>query len=323
MKNIPVLNVQARTLAEAYEKALVKLYMEGIRFKTQYDKPDDPESIDATMNVTVEEPMVDPMIHRSFPGSISDLREYFFELSGLKDSWVKNLNDPKDTRWEYTYHGRFAHWGQWRELSPSDNFADCSCQFTHEIRGGKGKIICEHMKSVAVLVGNNIDQIEQVIQKLCKQPFTRQAQMITWMPNLDMTIFDPPCLQSWWGRILEDDEGVWWLNYNMRIRSNDLFSATFMNWFGLTFMTKELIADQIAKRTGRIVKLGRMNWQADSMHIYGKDIKTLEERLINRLDKTKFEDRIYNFYDPEIQEMYYEKDEEILKKIEEINKRYS
>ena len=51
----------------------------------------------------------------------------------------------------------------------------------------------------------NINQIERVISKLCAQPFTSQAQMITWMPNLDLDCFDPPCLQSLWYRILEDE----------------------------------------------------------------------------------------------------------------------
>lgn len=300
MKNIPVLHVEGKSLAEAYEKALISLYENGTRFKTQYDKPGDPESIDATMNITVEDPMADPMIHKAFPGGIEDLREYVYEIEGLKDGWVKNLNDNKDTRWEYTYHGRFANWGSWKEKSgiPTNCCQDRDFEW-HSVDAGFA----------------NVNQFEQVIQKLCKQPFTRQAQMITWMPNLDMTIFDPPCLQSWWGRILEDEDGTWWLNYNMRIRSNDLFSATFMNWFGLTFMTKELIADQIAKKTGKIVKLGRMNWQADSMHIYGKDIKTLKERLIDRLDKTTLEDRVYNFNDPEIQEIWIESETAIKEKI--------
>jgi len=50
--------------------------------------------------------------------------------------------------------------------------------------------------------------------------------------------------------------------------------------------------------------MGRINWQADSLHIYGKDIKQAKERLFDRITTTKFEDRVYNFYDPEIQEMY-------------------
>ena len=109
MKNIAVLNVKGKSLAEAYEKALIELYKNGTRFKTQYDKEGDPESIDATMNITIEEPMTDPMIHKAFPGGPADLKEYVMEMQGVKDHWVKNMNDPEDTRWEYTYHGRFEH----------------------------------------------------------------------------------------------------------------------------------------------------------------------------------------------------------------------
>src|SRR3989339_758669 len=68
--NIPVLHVTERTLAEAYEKALIGLYKEGIRIKTQYDKPGDPLSIDSTMNITILEPETDPMIHMAFPVGI-------------------------------------------------------------------------------------------------------------------------------------------------------------------------------------------------------------------------------------------------------------
>ena len=79
-QNIPVLTVCEKTLAEAYEKALVALYRNGVRFRTQYDKPDDPPSLDSTMNITILEPLADPMIHKAFPGGIEDLREYAMEL---------------------------------------------------------------------------------------------------------------------------------------------------------------------------------------------------------------------------------------------------
>jgi len=85
MKNIPVLTVSERSLAEAYEKALVALHDHGIRFMTQYDKPGDPPSLDCTMNITVLEPLADPMIHKAFPGGIEDLREYVLEVQGIKD----------------------------------------------------------------------------------------------------------------------------------------------------------------------------------------------------------------------------------------------
>ena len=116
-KNIPVLNVTSDTLAMAHEKALVELYNKGVRFQTQYDKPGDPLSLDSTMNITILEPQKDPMIHLAFPGGVDSLKEYVMELSGAKDHWIKNMNDPKDTRWEYTYHGRLAEYGSWKELS--------------------------------------------------------------------------------------------------------------------------------------------------------------------------------------------------------------
>jgi thymidylate synthase len=96
MKNIPVITIARKTLAEAYEAALIAVYEQGTRFKTQYDKPDDPESMDCTMNITIEEPETDPMIHMAFPGGIDDLKEYVLELKGYKDHWTKNMNVEGD-----------------------------------------------------------------------------------------------------------------------------------------------------------------------------------------------------------------------------------
>jgi thymidylate synthase len=298
MKSIPVLHVSGRSLAEAYERALVALYRGGTRFQTQYDRPGDPPSLDCTMNLTVEDPASDPMIHKAFPGGFADLREYVYELQGLKDTWTKNVNDPEDTRWEYTYHGRLAAYGRWKE-----------------------KVRTEGGTSSRDVGAFCVNQIERVIEKLARQPFTRQAQMITWMPNLDLDCFDPPCLQSLWYRILDDENGVQWLNCNVRFRSNDAWGASFMNLFGFIQFNREIVAAGVAKLTGREVRLGRLNWQADSYHIYGKDIEQARARLFDRLDTTPFEDRVYNFHDPSIQEIYHEEEAAILRKIGEMNAR--
>ncbi len=292
MLSIPVITVSEKSLAQAFEKALVELYNRGIRFKTQYDKPGDPESLDCTLNLTIEEPESEPMIHMAFPGGIEDLKEYVLELKGFKDHWVKNMNDPADTRWEYTYHGRLEKYGSWKESGP----------------GGS-----------AISGFFNVNQIEAVIDKLCRQPFTRQAQMITWMPNIDLDCFDPPCLQSLWYRILEDSEGVYWLNCNIRFRSNDAWGASFMNMFGFIRFNREIVADEIARRTGKTVKLGRLNWQADSYHIYGKDIEQARERLFDRIDSLKLEERTFNFSDDFIREMYDEAEPRILEKIRQYD----
>lgn len=288
MKNIPVIAITRKTLAEAYEAALTAVYEQGTRFKTQYDKPEDPESMDCTMNITIEEPETDPMIHMAFPGGIDDLKEYVMELKGHKDHWTKNMNIEEDTRWEYTYHGRMQNYGVWKEL------IDGRSQETGPFK---------------------VDQVQSVIDKLSNQPFTRQAQMITWMPNIDLDCYDPPCLQSLWYRILEDEEGIYWLNCNIRFRSNDAWGANFMNMFGFVQFNKEIIAAGVAERTGRIVKLGRLNWQADSFHIYGKDVKIAKERMFDRLDDMSFEERTLNFNDEFIRGMYDQAEEQVINKI--------
>ena len=92
-------------------------------------------------------------------------------------------------------------------------------------------------------------------------------------------------------------------------------------------MVKHLVADEIAKRTGKDVRLGRMNWQADSWHIYGKDHKDFIERLWDKLSpetpirKETLEDRSYNFYDPMIQEIYNEAEQAVKDKIAKHDQR--
>ena len=86
--------------------------------------------------------------------------------------------------------------------------------------------------------------------------------------------------------------------------------------FGLVHFNRTLIADEVQRRTGITLELGRLNWQADSYHIYGKDIAEAEQRLMKRLDTTSFEERIYRFWDPMIQEIYRDAEADILRKIE-------
>jgi thymidylate synthase len=294
MKNIPVLAVSGQSLAEAYEAALIALHENGIPFKTQYDRPGDPLSLDCTLNLTILEPEADPVIHMAFPGGIENLKEYVMELKGFKDHWQKNMNDENDTHWEYTYHSRIKNYGVWKDLVD-----------------GRSKEVGPF----------KVDQIEKVIGKLSAQPYTRQAQMITWMPNIDNDNYDPPCLQSLWYRILEDEEGIWWLNCNIRFRSNDAWGASFMNMFGFIQFNKEVIAAGISARSGKTVQLGRMNWQADSYHIYGKDIQEARERLFDRVADMAFEERTMPFNDPFIRDMYDQAENSVLEKIREYDSR--
>jgi len=105
--NIPTLAVSGHTLPEAWEKAVLACWNEGVPIKTEYDKPGDPPSRDCTMLWTVEDPFAEPRIHRAFPGGLEDLEIYRQEVvDGVHDHWIS----PAEGKWTYTYHKRlFAY----------------------------------------------------------------------------------------------------------------------------------------------------------------------------------------------------------------------
>jgi thymidylate synthase len=154
-----------------------------------------------------------------------------------------------------------------------------------------------------------------MIDKLSSFTYTRRAQAITWMPFMDNDVYDPPCLQSIWCR-LSEDEGDLYLNTNIRFRSNDAWGAAYMNMFGLTLFVRSEIADPLQLRLGMEIKLGRINWQADSYHIYGKDLENFNSRFWKFYSENEnLEDRAWGFRDPMIQEIWNESEKAIIDKI--------
>ena len=257
---IPVLNVRGRNLAVAWEKSLLAVYEKGCLIKTEYDKPNDPPSRDCSITIVVEDPLAEPMIHRDMPGGLEDLQEYVMEvLDGIKDHWVRDPDDPDDTRWEYTYHQRLF------------NYAIPNIEKT-------------------------FDQIEIVAQKLSEVPHTRRAQAITWKVWEDNICYDPACLQSIWCRVLKGEDDQWLLNTNIRFRSNDAYKAAFMNMFALIQLQKK-IAERISELSGKNVILGRYVHQADSYHIYGSYMEEFENRFLRMNKERSFEDRTYRYED--------------------------
>ena len=256
MKGIPVLHAEGDCLARAWENSLIELHAHGCRIKTQYDKPEDPPSRDATMCLTIHDPLREPMLHRDFPGGPEDLQEYVMEvLDGIKDHLVRDARDPSDTRWEYTYHQRLFRY-EVPTLQP-------------------------------------MDQIEAVARKLAETPYTRRAQAITWKVWEDNDCYDPACLQSIWCRIIEE-EGEPVLSMNVRFRSNDAYKAAFMNMFALVQMQQK-IARRVAELSGRPVTVGRYFHCADSYHIYGSYFHEFEGRFLGALQRRTFEQRTMRY----------------------------
>jgi len=68
MSDIPVFNIEASCLPEAWEAAVLAVWDDGLEIKTQYDKPGDPPSKDATVMITVTDPFAEPRINKNLPG---------------------------------------------------------------------------------------------------------------------------------------------------------------------------------------------------------------------------------------------------------------
>ncbi len=235
--NIPVISITADCLPEAWEKAVLAVWDNGLDVKTQYDKPEDPPSKDATVIVTIKEPFSEPRIHKNFPSGPEELESYKQEVvNGIHDHWI----DPAAGKWTYTYHERLFSY------CPVENIRDADSPRPFE----------------------KVDQIQYIIDCLSKTEYSRRAQAITWMPTADPATDDPPCLQRIWCRLVENGAGGFALNMNTHWRSRDLYKAWFMNVYALTDLQR-IIAERLSEAKGEPVTVGRYVDISDSLHIYG------------------------------------------------------
>ena len=263
--NIPVIAITADCLPEAWEKAVLAVWDKGFEVKTQYDKPEDPPSRDATVIVTVTSPLGEPRIHKNFPGGPAELEAYRLEVvSGIHDHWI----DPAAGKWTYTYHERlFAY-------CPVANIRDADSPKPFK----------------------KVDQIQYIIDCLSKVAHTRRAQAITWMPTADPKTDDPPCLQRIWCRLVANQAGELSLNMNAHWRSRDLYKAWFMNVYALTDLQR-IIAEQISQRISRQVTVGRYVDISDSLHIYGSYFNEVAGE-VEKMRRSPFTERAWESTHP-------------------------
>jgi len=276
--NIPVISITADCLPEAWEKAVLAVWEQGVPIKTQYDKPGDPPSRDATVMISVSNPFTEPRIHKNFPGGPEELESYRQEVvNGIHDHWI----DPAAGKWTYTYHERLFSY------CPVENIRDAN--------------------SPKPFIAAN--QIQYIIDSLSAVAHTRRAQAITWMPTADPQTDDPPCLQRIWCRLLENEDGELSLNMNTHWRSRDLYKAWFMNVYALTYLQKT-IADGIAEKIGRDVTVGRYVDISDSLHIYGSYFTEAEPEM-SKMKNSPFTERAWDSSHPAFEMMTTEAREKL------------
>ena len=267
---IPAIFVTADCLPEAWEKAILAVWDHGLEIKTQYDKSQDPPSKDATVMITITNPLAEPRIHKNFPGGPAELEAYRQEVvSGIHDHWI----DPVSGKWTYTYHERL--------------FAYCPVE---DIRNP------DSPKPF-----RKVNQIQYIIDKLAQTAHTRRAQAITWMPTADPQTDDPPCLQRIWCRLVSNDDGELSLDMNTHWRSRDLYKAWFMNVYAVTDLQR-IITDQISNKINRPVKVGRYVDISDSLHIYGSYFDEAAKE-VRKMRKSPFIDRAWQTNHPAFEMM--------------------
>jgi thymidylate synthase len=277
-ETIPVISITAECLPEAWEKAVLAVWDRGFEVKTQYDKPDDPPSKDATVMIAVTDPFNEPRIHKNFPGGPEELEAYRQEVvNGIHDHWI----DPAAGKWTYTYHERL--------------FAYCPVEDLRNPNGSKPF--------------RAVSQIQYIIDCLSNAGHSRRAQAVTWMPTADPQTDDPPCLQRLWCRLVADDAGEWTLNVNTHWRSRDLYKAWFMNVYALTDLQRT-IAEAIAEKRGEPVRVGRYVDISDSLHIYGSYLKEAAVE-VEKMRKTPFTQRAWESSHPAFEMMTQEAREKL------------
>jgi thymidylate synthase len=110
-----------------------------------------------------------------------------------------------------------------------------------------------------------IDQIEYIVEKLSKAPYSNRAQAVTWMVWKDEhPEVGPPCLQIVWCKIIREK-----LEMHTHWRSRDAYAAAPMNMWALTNLQK-IIADRIGIETGQYVDT------SESFHIYEENFKRVQ-----------------------------------------------
>ena len=275
---MPTFHITARCLPEAWEKAVLTVWDQGVEIKTEYDKPKDPPSKDATVMITVQNPFHEPRIHKNFPCGPEELESYRQEVcEGIHNHWI----DPAAGKWTYTYNERlFAY-------NPTDDLSDPKA----------------HKPFVAV------DQIQAVIDKLSETFYSRRAQAITWQPTADPQTDDPPCLQRLWFRILQNQAGEFSLNMNSHWRSRDLYKAWFMNAYALTDLQR-IIAEKVSLKTGKIIRVGQYVDISDSLHLYGSYYNEMQAEL-EKMRDGQYANRAWNTDHPAFEMMTQEAREKL------------
>jgi len=231
---LPSLLIEANTIAEGWQKTMIACYEKGVRSTDPSYQEKVFYAYDADINIRIENPLEEPIRHKfAIYDDDRGIMQYMLEVThGIHNHWVKDLNDPTDTRWSYTYNGRFA--------------------------------------SQIPFILARIKKDWEKKQDLSSRKYSFNTWRPKEDVILEQS--DPPCLQRGHLRFLKDDDGEWWLNYISDWRSRDLAKAWTQNVTGQTTKhgLHKLFADKISNMLGIPIHVGAYIDKSSSLHIYGR-----------------------------------------------------
>ncbi|MFX0072785.1 MAG: thymidylate synthase [Candidatus Hermodarchaeota archaeon] len=309
-------------IRSAWLSALVHVLRDGDDIKTEYDKPQDLPSKDASVLIEVKKPMSKPIkrgdkilkIRSKFGnsyevyGAMADTFLIGSIQSGYIEEIIEGTNDhyiwDSDASFPYSYHDRIFNYTPFsledtihidhdleivdnefvrshQKLIRADKIKSTPESHIWKLKNGLefdlDKQITEQIGIEKFPIGivnfPKINQIDYIIQKLRKSPYSRRAQAITWRPLVDPYHFDPPCLQRIYMRVKNEK-----LIMQTTWRSRDLFRAWEANVNAMVRIQK-LVADKLELEMGHYLDF------SNSLHIYGvniSDVKDMFSRIKNR-----------------------------------------
>jgi thymidylate synthase len=125
------------------------------------------------------------------------------------------------------------------------------------------------------------NQINYLIEKLSKSPYSRRALVVSWDHEKDQNIENPPCIIGVQGIITDN-----FYNHTVIIRSNDMFKAWPVNFVAQIELAK-FIVNEINKRANTDYKLGSVTSISISAHIYQTDFERAKKVIKKYSGKMK------------------------------------
>jgi len=250
--------IHAKTLGEAWEKAVISMMKEG--FERWVEAPEyQTWTKDSPMFIHVEKPMEEPRLSPLAKTTREVVEDYAEKL-------LNGMKPEEENQFDYTYYSRLRCYPDCKVRAFMPNVTD-------------EKELKEHIQKVSggKCIVRRIDQVKEVIEIFRRDPSRRSVVMHTWIPLRDLTKFtqerkdtSSPCLVIAHPQLVENA-----LYLNVVMKTNDLFNAWPGNAFAFTTLQK-YIADQLG------VDVGHYTHFSVSMQIY-EDMYDDANKVVEKL----------------------------------------